>query len=277
MPFAELDDFKMCYYVFGEGEPLILISGLGMDNTTWIYQVPFFKDFFKVIIFDNRGIGRSSRTLGPYTIKMMAEDVIKLMEYLNIKNAHVLGSSMGGMIAQEIAINHPLRVNKLVLCSTSPKPRRLLLRKLSEGLRDLLNDEIEDVINIDSKRELFEKAISYILLQVFSRDFLKENRKLVEETMRRYLSNPYYIETFLKQVRAIRWHNTLDRLNLIEVETLVLAGDKDRLVSPENAKILAERIPSSKVIVFENIGHAMHLESPEKFNKTVLNFLRGST
>ena len=208
---------------------------------------------------------------------MMAEDVIKLMEYLNIKNAHVLGSSMGGMIAQEIAINHPLRVNKLVLCSTSPKPRRLLLRKLSEGLRDLLNDEIEDVINIDSKRELFEKAISYILLQVFSRDFLKENRKLVEETMRRYLSNPYYIETFLKQVRAIRWHNTLDRLNLIEVETLILAGDKDRLVSPENAKILAERIPSSKVIVFENIGHAMHLESPEKFNKTVLNFLRGST
>jgi len=276
MPFAELDDFKMCYYVFGEGHPLILISGLGMDNTTWIYQVPTFKDFFKVIIFDNRGIGGSSRTIGPYTIKMMAEDVIKLMEHLKIKNAHILGSSMGGMIAQEIAINHPLRVTKLVLCSTSPKPRRLLLQKLSEGLKDLLNDEIEDIIEVNSKRELFEKAISYILRQVFSEEFLKENRKLVGETLKKYLSSPNYIETFLKQVRAIRWHNTLDRLRDIEAETLILAGDKDRLVSTENAKILAERIPNSRIVIFKNVGHAMHLETPEKFNKTVLDFLRGN-
>jgi len=276
MPFAELDGFKICYYVFGEGELLILISGLGMDNTGWIYQVPVFKDFFKVIIFDNRGIGKSSRTMGPYTIKMMADDVVNLMKYLNIKNAHILGSSMGGMIAQEIAINYPLRVNKLVLCSTSPRPRQLFLKKLSEGLKDLLNDKIEDVIEVDSKKEIFEKAISYILLQAVSEDFLKKNKKFVEETLKRYLSNPYYVETFLKQVRAIRWHNTLDRLNLIEAETLILAGDKDKLVSPENAKILAERIPNSKVKIFKNVGHAMHLEIPEKFNKTVLDFLRGS-
>ncbi|HEC72206.1 MAG TPA: alpha/beta hydrolase [Thermoplasmatales archaeon] len=276
MPFAELDGFKICYYVFGEGEPLILISGLGMDNTGWIYQVPVFKDFFKVIIFDNRGIGKSSRTLGPYTIKMMADDVVNLMKYLGIKSAHILGSSMGGMIAQEIAINYPLRVNKLVLCSTSPRPRQLFLKKLSEGLKDLLNDKIEDVVEVDSKKEIFEKAVSYILLQAVSEEFLKKNKKLVEETFKRYLSNPYYIETFLKQVRAIRWHNTLDRLNLIEAETLILAGDKDRLVSPENAKILAERIPNSKVKIFKNVGHAMHLEIPEKFNKTVLDFLRGS-
>jgi pimeloyl-ACP methyl ester carboxylesterase len=274
MPFADIDDIKICYYVFGEGEPLILISGLGMDNTSWIYQVPTLKDFFKVIIFDNRGIGRSTGTIGPYTIEMMAEDTVKLMRYLSINRAHILGSSMGGMIAQEIAISYPGRVNKLILSSTSPKPRKLLLKKLSEGLKDLLNEDIENIIEIDSRRVVFEKVFNFILRQVFSDRFLEENKKLIEETLKKYLSEGTYVETFLKQVRAIRHHNTLERLKYIKAETLIIAGEKDKLVSPENSKILAKKIPNARLVMIKDAEHALHFEMPEKFNKIVIEFLK---
>jgi len=118
MPIANLDGININYRIYGEGEPLVLIMGFGTPLSMRIDQVRFFKKHFRVVAFDNRGVGRSHKPKGPYSTRMMAEDTAKLMDYLGIGKAHVMGISMGGMIAQELAINHPDKVNKLVLACT---------------------------------------------------------------------------------------------------------------------------------------------------------------
>ena len=102
MPFAKISNIEINYHTVGDGQPLLFIAGLGVDNMCWIYQVPEFQELFKVIVFDNRGIGKSTGSIAPYSIRMMADDAVELLNYLNIEKSHVVGTSMGGMIAQEI-------------------------------------------------------------------------------------------------------------------------------------------------------------------------------
>ena len=118
MPIAKVNGININYMVAGQGEPLVMIAGFSADQSLWKSQLPAFKKQFQMVIFDNRGVGKSDKPQGPYSPKMMSEDTIKLMDYLNIKKAHILGHSMGGLIAQEIAINYPERVMKLILAST---------------------------------------------------------------------------------------------------------------------------------------------------------------
>jgi pimeloyl-ACP methyl ester carboxylesterase len=118
MPLARLNGIKLNYRVAGHGEPLVMIMGFSAGRIGWVPQVHFFKKYYRVITFDNRGAGRSDKPPGPYSTGMMADDTVKLMDVLGIEKAHVMGLSMGGMIAQELAINYPQRVMKLVLAST---------------------------------------------------------------------------------------------------------------------------------------------------------------
>src|SRR4030042_6341962 len=118
MPIATANGIQINYKVEGQGDPLVMIMGLGSPRGGWSSQAPFFKKYFQVVIFDNRGVGKSEKPEGPYSTRMMADDAIKLMDHLGIKKARVLGASMGGMIAQELAINYPERVSKLVLACT---------------------------------------------------------------------------------------------------------------------------------------------------------------
>jgi len=118
MPIAKINRIDINYMVEGQGEPLVMIAGFSADQSLWKSQLPAFKKKFQVVIFDNRGVGKSDKPKGPYSPRMMSEDTIKLMDFLNIKKAHILGHSMGGLIAQEIAINHPERIMKLILAST---------------------------------------------------------------------------------------------------------------------------------------------------------------
>lgn len=118
MPMAKVNGINVDYRVEGQGEPVIMIGGLNSNKGAWRYQTRVFKKYYRVITFDNRGAGKSDKPLGPYTIKMMAEDTIGLMDHLNVEKAHVLGYSLGGMIAQELAISYPKRVDKLVLGRT---------------------------------------------------------------------------------------------------------------------------------------------------------------
>ena len=115
---------ELYYEIHGEGAPLVLIMGIGYDASLWgLYQVPALSKEFQVIVFDNRDVGRSSKANGPYTIADMADDVAGLMDGLQIKRAHMLGISMGGMIALEFALRHPERVDKLILPSGTSAPR----------------------------------------------------------------------------------------------------------------------------------------------------------
>ena len=276
MPFAKINNVEINYHTVGDGQPLLFIAGLGVDNMCWIYQVPEFKELFKVIVFDNRGIGKSTGNIAPYSIRMMADDAVELLKYLNIEKSHIVGTSMGGMIAQEIAINYPNMVDKLVLCSTFAKPQNMV-EIIMKGVKDIIGYNALDIFGINPHRLVFEKLFSYLLQQIFSEEFLLENNKLIEETLRRYLSKLTYVETFLKQTGAVYTHNTFDRLNLIKAETLIITGMEDKLVVPECSDILAGKISRSKLKKIEHAGHGMHFEMPDIFNKIVIDFLSAKT
>ena len=272
MSFAKINNVEINYHTVGDGQPLLFVAGLGVDNMCWIYQVPKFQDFFKVIVFDNRGIGKSTGSIAPYSIRMMADDAVELLKYLNIEKSHIAGTSMGGMIAQEIAINYPDMVDKLVLCSTFAKPQNMV-EIIMKGVKDIIGYNALDIFGINPHRLVFEKLFSYLLQQIFSEEFLLENKKLIEEILRKYLSRLTYVETFLKQTGAVYTHNTIDRLNMVKAETLIITGMEDKLVVPECSNILAEKISRSKLEKIDNAGHGMHFEMPDIFNKIVIEFL----
>jgi pimeloyl-ACP methyl ester carboxylesterase len=206
----------------------------------------------------------------------LADDAVELLKYLNIEKSHIAGTSMGGMIAQEIAINYPNMVDKLVLCSTFAKPQNMV-EIIMKGVKDIIGYNALDIFGINPHRLVFEKLFSYLLQQIFSEEFLLENNKLIEETLRRYLSKLTYVETFLKQTGAVYTHNTFDRLNLIKAETLIITGMEDKLVVPECSDILAEKISRSKLKKIEHAGHGMHFEMPDVFNRIVIDFLSAKT
>jgi len=272
MSFAKINNVEINYHTVGDGQPLLFVAGLGVDNMCWIYQVPKFQEFFKVIVFDNRGIGKSTGSIAPYSIRMMADDAVELLKYLNIEKSHIAGTSMGGMIAQEIAINYPDMVDKLVLCSTFAKPQNMV-EIIMKGVKDIIGYNALDIFGINPHRLVFEKLFSYLLQQIFSEEFLLENKKLIEEILRKYLSRLTYVETFLKQTGAVYTHNTIDRLNMVKAETLIITGMEDKLVVPECSDILAEKISRSKLEKIDNAGHGMHFEMPDIFNKIVIDFL----
>ncbi len=276
MPFAKINNVEINYHTVGDEQSLLFIAGLGVDNMCWIYQVPKFQEFFKIIVFDNRGIGKSTGSIAPYSTRMMADDAVELLKYLNIEKSHIVGTSMGGMIAQEIAINYPNMVDKLVLCSTFAKPQNMV-EIIMKGVKDIIGYNALDIFGINPHRLVFEKLFSYLLQQIFSEKFLLENNKLIEETLRRYLSKLTYVETFLKQTGAVYTHNTFDRLNLIKAETLIITGMEDKLVVPECSDILAEKISRSKLKKIEHAGHGMHFEMPDVFNRIVIDFLSAKT
>ncbi len=272
MPLAKINNVEINYNVSGNGYPLIFIAGLGVDNMCWIYQIPKFQKFFKVIVFDNRGIGKSTGSITPYSIRMMADDAVELLNYLAIEKSHIIGTSMGGMIAQEIAINYPNIVDKIVLCSTFAKPQNMV-EIIMKGVKDIIGYNALDIFCINPHRLVFEKLFSYLLQQIFSEEFLLKNKKLIEEILLRYLSKITYVETLLKQTGAVYTHNTLDRLNLIKAEALIITGMEDKLVMPECSDLLAEKISKSTLRKIDNAGHGMHFEMPDIFNKIVLDFL----
>jgi pimeloyl-ACP methyl ester carboxylesterase len=272
MPLAKLKEVSLNYYTAGRGEPLLLIAGLGVDHMCWIYQVPEFQQHFSVIIFDNRGIGKSTGSIGPFHISTLAEDTVQLMDYLDIPHAHILGYSMGGMIAQELAINHPTRVNKLMLCSTFARPDHVV-DTVIQGLKEILGDQVHDFMEGYHPGEFFNSLFTSIMHQLFSESYIKENKTVIISLLKRYLSKLTYGETFLKQLGAIYHHDTMDRLHLIRADTLVMTGIVDRLAPPSCSELLATHIPHATLQTIPGAEHGFNFEQPDLFNDHILRFL----
>jgi len=272
MPLAKIKEVSLNYHTVGKGDPLILIAGFGVDNMCFVYQLQDLQKYFQVIVFDNRGIGKSTGSIGPYHIKTMADDTIQLLHYLDIDRSHILGYSMGGMIAQEIAINYPESVNKLMLCSTFAK-QEIMVDIIINGIKDLLGQQIQEFFEFRPPEKAFDKIFNYLAQQIFTEEYVKNNRDLIMEILEKYLSKITYGDTLLKQLGAIYRHDTINKLNRIKAETLVITGTADKLVYPECSEILAENIPNSKLVKILDAEHGFNFELPDVFNKNILNFL----
>lgn len=267
MPVAKVNSIDINYTVTGQGEPLVMIMGLTATQSGWKPQIPYFKKHFQVITFDNRGIGRSSKPQGPYSIRMMADDTIGLMDYLHIEKAHILGISMGGMIAQEIAINYPSRVMKLILASTYCCEDKKLNGSTLEMAKALKSPS----------RKAGKILIQMAFNNPFNRFTLSFQSRLRSKFIRISDSVKAEIKNGVKsQLGACLIHNTLDRLSSIQSPTLVIAGSRDRIIKPSSSEVIAGKIPHVRRVEVKNGSHSLNVEKKHIFNREVLHFLKNS-
>lgn len=263
VPKIKVNDIQIYYEMQGQGFPLIMTTGLGANVDWWDPRmIQELSKKFKVVTFDNRGAGRTDVSDRRYTIKLFAEDTVGLIDVLGIPRAHVFGISMGGMIAQELVLNYPERVEKLVLCSTN-----------CGGAKSVLaSEEVMGMLMADrgtlSPEEIARMTIPLLLAE----DFVKKNPDFVEFSIQQILRAPISNEAFMRQMNAIVEFATCDRLPQIKAPTLILHGKRDILVPPGNGSMLAKAIPSSKLVYFENSAHGL-IEEMEKVIRVLLSFL----
>lgn len=254
----------MYYEIHGEGFPFVLIIGASADVNWWGKSfIERLSKEFKVIIFDNRGAGRTDKPDIPYTIKMMADDTIGLLNKLNIERAHILGISLGGMIAQEIAIDYPNLVEKLVLCSTSAGGSKYI--PPSKEIFELLTGNIDF-----SPEEIIERTIPLL----HTEEYIKNNPDIINESKKSMGSYQMPVHAFKRQTSAALSHSVGRKLKKLTIPTLILHGKKDRLVPFKNAEILADLIPNAKLVLFEHSAHALFSVEPKLIINTLIDFLK---
>lgn len=260
MPRVRVGDINIYYEVRGRGAPLIMIMGLAGNIDLWDPRlVSELSKHFMLVMFDNRGSGRTDMGQKKFSIKLFADDTVGLMDALGIAKANVLGISMGGMIAQELALSYPERVEKLILCSTTCGGRHGVLPPSRPFPPSMLDA---------SPREIAEIMVRFI----FTEEFIRSNPRLIEAVIERMVRTPTPREAFLGQLNAIMEFDSYERLPQIRAPTLILHGKLDALLPPENAIILAKAIPNAKLILLERSGHGL-AEEIDKVIAAIIEFL----
>lgn len=265
MPFCEVGSLRMHYRLMGEGPPLVLIMGLSGDLTWWGPLAQELEKDFQVLLFDNRGAGLTDKPDEKYTIPMFAADTVGLMNALGISRAHTFGISMGGMIAQELALNYPDRVDRLVLGCTHAGGAGFTMPS-AEALKAMTPPRGA------SLDEIARQNITIL----FGPKFPEENPDLIEAMIRRYVENPPSRRPFVQQLFAAIGHDCYDRLEGIRKQALILTGDADLLVPPENSETLQARIPGSRLVRLREAGHVFFIEDPRATAKIVKKHLLGN-
>lgn len=274
MSTIRVGDIDMHYEIHGSGHPLLLVMGLATDSVAWMFQVPDFQRRYKTIVFDNRGVGRTSKPAGPYSIHQMADDAAGLMDAIGIESAHVVGVSMGGMIAQELALRHPDKVTALVLACTYPEPDAA-----AENQRSFIVGRLGGSVSADGQLQVDISSLNpmmflqQMLPTVFSPSFIQSELPKMMQIFAGSLQYGFSLEAILGQVAAVMGHRATDRLHQVRVPTLVITGDADNLVLPTNSDVLAREIPGAKLVKVPGGSHGFNFEMPEIFNRAVLDFL----
>jgi len=269
MPYATVSGIRLYYKAHGQGEALVLVPGLGAGHTSWFRQLSAFKKRFKVITFDPRSIGRSDRPKQPYAFKALADDVVAVMDQLGISRAHVLGQSLGGLVAQEVAIDYPDHVSKLVLASstvvgedTNPtNPALMAALGHVEGTTDI------DFSGMDTR-----KTMNAVIGMSFNKPLYRRAMQLLS----RFFVKPEMFDGLSDQLKAVSGHDTVDRLHLIRAQTLVITGAEDQVVLPRSSEVLAARIPNARLVMVKGGSHGFNVEMASRFNREVLEFLRAA-
>jgi pimeloyl-ACP methyl ester carboxylesterase len=259
MPTVHTNNITMHYEEAGQGEPLLLLHGLGSSSDDWELQIPVFAQHYRVIAPDARGHGRSDKPPGPYSVPLMAADALGLLDALGVASAHVVGLSMGGMVAFQLAVDCPERVRSLVIVNSGPA---LVPRTVNDRLR------VRQRLLL---ARLFSPARSgkFISRRLFPKPEQEEARvQLIERWAR---NDP---AAYRASMRALVGWSVLDRVGAIRCPVLVISGDRD--YTPAEAKReYTARIPGARLVVFADSGHATPIDQAERFNEMVLEFLDG--
>ncbi|NND02689.1 MAG: alpha/beta fold hydrolase, partial [Acidimicrobiia bacterium] len=241
----------------GDGPPLLLVQGLGYGRWGWQPLVPLLYGTFRVITFDNRGIGESAVPAGPYTAAQMAMDCVSVLDAAGVESAHVVGTSLGGMVAQELAIDHPERVRRLTLLSTTPGGAGA--HPMPQATVDLLG-QTASMDPVDALRLLVENALS-----------ADASSDVVDEIMRHRVEEPQDPAGWQSQAAAGLTYDGAGRAASIRAETLIMHGQEDNVVDYRNADVLGELINNSRVRIVPG-GHLFFWEYPEGAAEAIISF-----
>ncbi len=260
MAYVNRPGYKIYWEEQGMGPPILFIMGLGFTHQMWFRVLPHvLRAGFRAILFDNRGMGRSDAPSGPYSVPGMAFDAMAVLDSAGIQAAHVVGASMGGMIAQEIAIRFPERVLSLILgCTTSGG----LFGKWPHWA---YRPKAETWAN--GTRLERERALRHMLYADTT------SLDLIEEDLRIRSSCIWNSAGFLNQLAGLLLWNSYWRLPRIEAPTMVIHGDQDHLVPPENGRKLAARIPGARFYLVQNAGHILTTDQTEESCGVLIDFL----
>lgn len=249
------------YEEHGEGEPLLCVMGLATDTLGWALQVPTFSQKHRTVIFDNRDVGQSSMATGSYEVSDMANDALEVADAAGFDSFHLVGVSMGGAIAQEVALAAPNRIRTLTLTVTFARAGawgRLLSETWSARVREAPRERhVDELLLLNLSEELFEDPAKV----EFFRGLMLSN------------PNPQDPEAFARQLDASSRHDTLGRLPSLTMPTHVVGGERDILVPVWKSREIAELIPGAKLTVIERAPHALNLERAEEYNELVLGFI----
>ncbi|QEE15407.1 alpha/beta fold hydrolase [Promethearchaeum syntrophicum] len=257
MPTMKINDINIFYEIHGNGEPLLLIHGLGSSTQDWEYQIPQLSKQYKVITIDLRGHGKTSKANGPYSIRGFADDVAMFLEALNIKHTNILGLSMGTATGFELAINYPDLVKSLIAVNMSVK---LSVKTFGERKQFFIRTLIVKLLGM-------KKMGEFLAPRLFPFPTQEELRKKVAI---HWAENDK--KSYLLAMNSLKNWSVEEELHKIKCPTIVIASDGD--YTPVEAKEeYVKKIPNCKIAIIKNSHHAVPMEKPEEFNKLVLDFL----
>jgi 3-oxoadipate enol-lactonase len=256
---ARNGNVELAYELLGAGPPVLLIQGLGYGGRGWGPTLELLAEDFAVAAFDNRGFGASDIPAGPYTVRELAEDARAVLDAAGLDRAHVVGASLGGMVAQELGLAYPDRIDKLVLACTTPgglgsfpMPARtvsLMMEAPTLPPDVALRRFVENALGDGRTDELVDRIVAY------------------------RAANPPDLAGWQAQAAAGAAHDALDRVASIAAPTLIVHSTEDAVVDPRNAELLADRIPDARVRLLPGCGHLPFWEQPERFAALIREFL----
>jgi pimeloyl-ACP methyl ester carboxylesterase len=257
MPKITVNNIEMYYETAGSGEAVLFIHGLGSSTRDWEMQIPFFSKKYQTITFDLRGHGQSQKPNGAYKMSLFAKDTAELIKTLNLSSVHVVGISLGGMVAFQLAVDYPQLIKSLVIVNSAPE---FVVRTFKERWQVFMRFAIVRLLGMRKMGEVLSKRL-----------FLKDEQEDIRQVfIQRWAEND--MPAYLNALRAIVGWSVADKIQNIKTPTLVVAADNDYTpISSKEAYI--SKIENAKLIVIEDSRHAVPVEKPDEFNKIVLGFL----
>jgi 3-oxoadipate enol-lactonase len=257
MPKLYIKDIDLYYETIGKGQPILFIHGLGSSSRDWEMQIPFFSKHYQVITLDLRGHGQSQKPPGPYSMSLFAKDVAELVKLLGIVPVHVVGISLGGMIAFQLGVDYPELVKSLVIVNSGPE---VVVRTMKDRWNVFMRFATVRLLGMRKMGEVLSKRL-------FPKAEQSDTQKLFVE---RWAEND--TRAYVDTLRAIVGWSVSDRIHKITLPTLIVAADGD-YTSVSAKEAFVSRMPQAELVVIRDSRHATPVDSPEKFNETVMSFL----